>query len=490
MKINITGGIGYDFTAETLREKLNGHTGDFELHINSPGGDIYDGIEIYNEVMRYRRETGSKVTAYFSGFVASAASYLSMAASERIAYDNSVFMIHNASMIAVGDNRVFQFWADDLKKTDKVIARAYAKVSGKTDEEIISLMESGENNNGTYLYGEEIKTAGFADKVIDSEDGGDKENKTKESKILFANFQKTAKAKEYDHDRIVALVRRLNELDGLNLDSLYESAAETSDTYVYNNPYPTEHSARIKDPDSFQEGGFRRIKLPGSQVIAIIGKLKGESSTTIQAYRFPIEYFTEAESRQWLKDNDIEYITFEPATGKETNSREADKGESMSKKIEALDILKVFKENGQLTLKEAAAHLGLESQVISEEQQKNLSAFGKVKSLCGDSDPIEFINGLISERKENAKAVRKAMLTEEFGPEKHPETGKENKVRTYASKMLEGKELTEEAIKELKEDSIYKGLKAEQADISSEWNRIEKKDNELDSGTGPVRVIV
>jgi len=377
MKINVTGGIGYDFTAETLREKLNSHTGDFELHINSPGGDIYDGIEIYNEIMRYRRETGSKVTAYFSGFVASAASYLSMAASERIAYDNSVFMLHNASMVAIGDNRVFQFWADDLKKTDRVIAKAYSKVTGKSETDILELMASGEDNNGTYLYGEEIKEAGFADQILDSEDGGDKENKTKESKILYANFQKNAKAKEYDHDRIVALVK---------------------DFEIQNNAKP--------------------------------------------------------------------------------NSREADKkGESMSKKIEALDTLKVFKENGELTLKEAAVHLGLESQVITDEQKKNLSAFGKIKSLSGETDPVEFVNGLIAEREENAVKVRKAMMTEEFGPEKHPETGKENKVRTYADKVLSGKELNEETLKELKEDSIYKSLKAEQADVNSEWNRIETKEN-------------
>ena len=388
MKINITGGIGYDFTASTFREKIAGYSGDLELYINSPGGDIYDGIEIYNEIMNYRRETGSKVSAYYSGFVASAASYLSMAASERVAYDNSVFMIHNASMIAMGDNRIFQFWADDLKKTDKVIARGYVRATGKTDEEILSLMAFGEENNGTYLYGEEIKDAGFADKVLSSEEGGDKENRTKESKILYQNFQKTAKAKTYDHDRIVALVKGLEQ------------------------------------------------------------------------------------------------------SQKGTNSREADKkGESM-KKEEALDTLANFKENGELTLKQVADYLNLEDQVITEDQKKSLSAYGKIKSLSGETDPVEFLNGLLSERKKNEAAVRNAKLTEEFGAEKHPETGKENKVRTYAGKMLSGKELNEETLKELKEDSIYKGLKAEQADVNSEWNRIERKENDMELPEGPFRVIV
>jgi len=40
-------------------------------------------------------------------------------------------------------------------------------------------------------------------------------------------------------------------------------------------PYPNEHSARVRDPDDFQEDSFRRTKLPGSDVWAIVGRLKG-----------------------------------------------------------------------------------------------------------------------------------------------------------------------------------------------------------------------
>jgi hypothetical protein len=83
-------------------------------------------------------------------------------------------------------------------------------------------------------------------------------------------------------------------------------------------PYPSEHSARVRDPDDFEHDSFRRKELPKSKggkggVVMIIGKLKGEDTMTVQAYRFPKDLYTVAEAKQWLKDNDIEYISFEPA---------------------------------------------------------------------------------------------------------------------------------------------------------------------------------
>lgn len=85
-------------------------------------------------------------------------------------------------------------------------------------------------------------------------------------------------------------------------------------------PYPNEHAARVRDPGDFEEGSFRRMNLPDSEVVAIIGRLKGEETTTTQAYRFPIEHFTAEEARQWLKDNDIKYKSFEKATGEKKKS--------------------------------------------------------------------------------------------------------------------------------------------------------------------------
>lgn len=104
-KISIRGIIGFDVTAQDIREQFKTAAGeDVILEINSPGGDLLDGIDIYNQIKQYE----GKVTAHIFGMAASAASYLAVAADSIRAEDNSVFMIHNAWLIAIGDYKEMQ----------------------------------------------------------------------------------------------------------------------------------------------------------------------------------------------------------------------------------------------------------------------------------------------------------------------------------------------------------------------------------------------
>ena len=77
-------------------------------------------------------------------------------------------------------------------------------------------------------------------------------------------------------------------------------------------PYPTEHAARIRDPGAFDPDSFRSKDLKGG-VRIILGKLKGQDSMTVQAYRFSIDQFTSEEAKKWLEDNKVSYLKFEPA---------------------------------------------------------------------------------------------------------------------------------------------------------------------------------
>lgn len=83
-------------------------------------------------------------------------------------------------------------------------------------------------------------------------------------------------------------------------------------------PYPNEHAARIADPNKFEDNSFRRKNIT-SGIDIIIGKLRGESSMSTQAYRFDKTKFTADEAKKWLKDHDIKYISFEPASEKTSN---------------------------------------------------------------------------------------------------------------------------------------------------------------------------
>ncbi len=85
-------------------------------------------------------------------------------------------------------------------------------------------------------------------------------------------------------------------------------------------PYPNEHSCRIKNPSSFQKDSFKRIEggkkegkgpRDGKKLSIIIGRLKGETTTKTQAFRYPIETWTELQARTHCKENKG---TFEAAT--------------------------------------------------------------------------------------------------------------------------------------------------------------------------------
>lgn len=73
-------------------------------------------------------------------------------------------------------------------------------------------------------------------------------------------------------------------------------------------PYPNEHSCRIRQPGEFQPNSFRRIQQ--KKLSMIIGRLKGKTTTTTQAYRYPTDSYSEAEARAHCKEQGG---TFEPA---------------------------------------------------------------------------------------------------------------------------------------------------------------------------------
>lgn len=79
-------------------------------------------------------------------------------------------------------------------------------------------------------------------------------------------------------------------------------------------PYPNEHSARILSPGSCTKEYGRQQIAPGISRVAC--KLKANPTKWgIQAYRFAKSKFTASEARKWLKDHDIKFTLFEPASG-------------------------------------------------------------------------------------------------------------------------------------------------------------------------------
>lgn len=164
--ITISGIIGWDATPEALREDLKAAAGaDVEIIISSPGGFVGEGLEMFNLIRNYPGHT----TARLSGYAMSMASYIPLAAKKIVAEDNAIYMIHNARGMVWGDHNDILRYGETTRGMSRLIARAYAKRTGKEPEEIEKMMDVE-----TYFFGQDMVDHGFVDELIETGDDADK----------------------------------------------------------------------------------------------------------------------------------------------------------------------------------------------------------------------------------------------------------------------------------------------------------------------------
>lgn len=143
-----------------IMDTLSGE--EIEVEINSPGGDVYSGSEIYTALMGYQ----GKVTVKIVGVAASAASVIAMAGRPGMISPTAQIMIHNISEMAYGDYRSFEQEAEVLKNYNISIANAYRLKTGLTQEKLLELMSAGVENRGTWLNAQQAKEMGFVDEIM------------------------------------------------------------------------------------------------------------------------------------------------------------------------------------------------------------------------------------------------------------------------------------------------------------------------------------
>lgn len=130
---------------------------DVEVIINSGGGDVYAGSEIYTTLRSYSGQVHVKIV----GIAASAASVIAMAGHRVEISPTAQIMIHNVSSGAYGDHKTLAHEAEVLEGFNKSIASAYTAKTGKGLEELLQLM--GEE---TWFTAEKAVEHGFADSVM------------------------------------------------------------------------------------------------------------------------------------------------------------------------------------------------------------------------------------------------------------------------------------------------------------------------------------
>ncbi|EEQ8235797.1 Clp protease ClpP, partial [Escherichia coli] len=126
------------------------------LHINSPGGDVFEGIAIFNALKNH----GAAITVYVDGVAASMASLIAMAGDTVIMPENAFMMIHKPWGISGGDAEKMRTYAERLDKLESVMVPVYAQKTGKTTDEIAAMLA-----DETWMSGAECLAHGFADQV-------------------------------------------------------------------------------------------------------------------------------------------------------------------------------------------------------------------------------------------------------------------------------------------------------------------------------------
>ena len=173
----------FGVSAQSFVEEIKEYEGkELAIHINSLGGEVFDGMAIYSIIQRRK----AKTTVYIEGIAASIASVIALAADEVIMSENSLLMIHNAWGGTQGDASEMRKQADVLDKITNEIAEIYVKKTNLPYDEIIRMM-----SEETWLTAEEAVALGFVDSISEPIKVAAKYDVSKFKNITMEKVEKT-----------------------------------------------------------------------------------------------------------------------------------------------------------------------------------------------------------------------------------------------------------------------------------------------------------
>ena len=141
-------------SAKAVKDSLDNVKEDIVIRLNSGGGDVFEGIEIYN----YLKSLSNHITVEVTALAASAASLVAMAGDKIIIRTGANMMVHEASTMAFGNKSDIQKTLNALTAIDTSIVDIYQDRTGLDRDEIVNLI-----TNETWLTADEAINKGFAD---------------------------------------------------------------------------------------------------------------------------------------------------------------------------------------------------------------------------------------------------------------------------------------------------------------------------------------
>lgn len=187
---------------ERILKDLNANK--IHVHINSGGGDVFDGIAIYNQLKNH----DSKIIIHIDGLAASAASLIAMAGDEIIMNTGAMIMIHEAWTMAMGSKTDIQKTLNALEGIDKSIADIYMTKFKGEKSDIDELIKAE-----TWLTADEAIVLGFANeiKVVEEEPDPEEVKNNVLQKFLSQNQQTSTVAASATKSILANFKRNSNE---------------------------------------------------------------------------------------------------------------------------------------------------------------------------------------------------------------------------------------------------------------------------------------
>lgn len=229
---------GDEITPKAFADDLNALGGrDLEVHINSPGGDVFAGQAIYTQLKNY----AGNVHVVIDGMCASSATIIAMAGDRVSMPSNAIFMIHNPSVGVMGylDEPQIDKLKDSLKAVKQTIVNVYkTKGSCLSDQQIKNLMDKE-----SWMTADVAMQNGFIDEIIDPMDV---------SNAVFVNCVAFAKEKYANYGKET---KPMNETEKKSfLDELKQAFSNKQDNTQAINDAVLAERQRIMDLLAMKDG--------------------------------------------------------------------------------------------------------------------------------------------------------------------------------------------------------------------------------------------
>jgi len=290
---------GWGITARSFIDEVKAkNPKHIDLHLNTPGGSVFEGNAIYN----FLEAQDATITVFIDGWAASMGSIIAMTGDHIVMPENTFLMIHNPQIMTAGDSKALRKDADLLDKIKKSAVKAYQRHAvDKTEEEIAAAMDEE-----TWLSAEEAVEWGLADEMIDPVDVEEPENH-------FGKLQIP--------ENVFAAVMK------------YDGEVQNEHCFILNDPEEYSEFARMTKRDESSKKTFS----------IIAGKRKETGEWENQECRYKKGTWSESEARAHARKNG--FVKQEFANEDDSNKFFKSAGKPKTKGVSGMEF---YDKNGNL----------------------------------------------------------------------------------------------------------------------------------------------